>query len=95
MAMRIASLPQERWKSNITEWNPCLDNKIKASRPVGRRRKRWEDEVNEFLRPEDTEETRSSDLKNNSTWKVEAKKKKEWKAREKAFSTRDSSKIEG
>ena len=64
MAMRIASLPQERWTSKITEWNPGLDNKIKTNRSVGRPRKRWEDEINEQLRQEETAEAKGSDLKN-------------------------------
>ena len=46
MAMRIASLPQERWTSKIIDWNPGLDNKIRTSRSVGRPRKRWEDDIN-------------------------------------------------
>ena len=50
-AMRIASLPEERWTSKIIEWNPGLDNRIKTNRSVGRPRKRWEDDINEFSRP--------------------------------------------
>ena len=53
MALRIASLPQERWISKITEWSPGLGSRIETNRPVGRPRKRWEDEINECLRPEE------------------------------------------
>ena len=63
IAMRIASLPEERWTSKIIEWNFGLDNKIKTNRSVGRPRKRWEDDINEFSRPEETEETKGNDLK--------------------------------
>ena len=50
MAMRIASLPEERWSRKTAEWNPGIDNCIKTNRSVGRQRKRWEDEINEFIR---------------------------------------------
>ena len=64
MAMRIASLSKERWTSTIIEWIPGLDdNKIKTNRIVGRPRKRWEDDINEFLRPEEKEDTKGNDLK--------------------------------
>ena len=85
VAMRVASLPEERWTSKIVEWNPGLDNKIRTNRSVGRPRKRWEDDFNEFLRPEETEEAKGNDLKNNCTWKKQSKKHKEWKAKEDKF----------
>ena len=47
--------------------------------------KRWEDEVNEYLRPEESEETRGNDLKNNSTWKLQATKQRERKEKEEKF----------
>ena len=75
MAMRIPSLPEDRWSSKITEWNTALDCTIKTNRLVGRPRKSSEDEINEYLRPEESEETRGSDLKNNKTWRLQAKKK--------------------
>ena len=77
MAMRIASLPQERWTTKIIEWNLGLDNKIRTNSSIGRPRKRWEDDISEFLRPEETEEGKGSDLRNNCTWKIHAKKHKE------------------
>ena len=58
MAMRIASLPQERWTNRRTEWNLGLHNKIKTNRSVGRPRKRWEDEINEQLRKEEKAEAK-------------------------------------
>ena len=47
--MRNASLPDER-----------LSTMHKTYRPVGRPKKRWEDEINEndFLKPEENEETK-------------------------------------
>ena len=38
MAMRIASLPEERWSRKAAEWNPGLDSCIKTNRPVERPR---------------------------------------------------------
>ena len=32
-------------------------------RPVGRPRKRWEDEINEFMKTEETEESKGNNLK--------------------------------
>ena len=61
--MRTASLPEERWPKQISEWNPGLDSSVKTSMPVERPRKRWEDEINEFLKTEESEETKVSDLK--------------------------------
>ena len=88
--MGIASLPQERWTSKIIEWNLGLDNKIRTNRSVGRPRKRLEDEINEQLMPEETEEAKGNDLRNNNSWKIHAKKK--WKAKEEKLAKRDSKK---
>ena len=92
MAMRIASLPQERWTSKIIERNPGLDNNIGTNRPVGRSRKRWDDDIDEQLRPEETEEAKGHDLKNNSTWKIHAKNKRNGEQRKKKFAKSNSSK---
>ena len=50
LEMRIASLPDERWANKAAEWNPDLSIKHQTYRPVGRPRKRREDEVDEFLK---------------------------------------------
>ena len=71
--MRIASLPEERWSRNTAEWNPGLDNCIKTNRPVDRPRKRWEDEINEFIKTEEIDKSQGNDLKNNDTWLQQAK----------------------
>ena len=63
MAMRLASLPHERWTNKIIEWNPSLDNKIRTNRSVGRPRKRWEDDINVFLKPEATKEAKGIETK--------------------------------
>ena len=85
MAMRIASLPEERWLRITAEWNPGIDNCIKTNRSVGRQRKGWEDEINEFIQTEETAESKGNDLNNNDTWLQQAKQQKEWKAKEEEF----------
>ena len=65
MAMRIASPPKELWTSKIFEWHPGLDNKIRTNRSIGRPRQRWEDDINDFLRSEETEDARGNDIKND------------------------------
>ena len=64
MIRRIASLPKERWTSKIFDWNLGLDNKIRTRRPVGRPKKGWEDDINDFVRREETKDAKGNDLKN-------------------------------
>ena len=64
-----------------------------TNRPVGRPRKIWEDEINDYLRPEETEETKSSDLENNSSWKAQAKKQIRMESKRKV-AKKDSSEME-
>ena len=64
---------KKRWTSRIFDWHPGLDTNIKTQRQVGRP-KRWEDDLNEFLKTEETQEQTKYDLKNNNSWKTEAKK---------------------
>ena len=52
LAMRIASLPKK-----AARWNPALSVGTKGYRTVGRPKKRWGDEINHFLKPEETDET--------------------------------------
>ena len=63
LAMRIASLLDERWTKKAATWNPSLSTKYKTSRPVGRPKKRWEDEFNAFLKSQETETTTGNELK--------------------------------
>ena len=60
MASRIALLPKERWTSKIFDWHPGLDNRIKTRRMVGRPKRRWEDDINEFLKPGKVKEKQST-----------------------------------
>ena len=58
--MRIAFLLEERWVMKAAGWNPELSTKYKKYRAVGRPKKRWEDEINDFLRLERTEDETSN-----------------------------------
>ena len=51
-----------------------------STRPVGRPKKRWEDEINNFFKPEETEETKGNEIKNNDTWIKVATSRKRWTA---------------
>ena len=72
LAMRIVLLPAKK----AVNWNPGLSTKQQTNRPVGRPKKRWEDEINDFLKPEETEETKGNEIKNNDTWIKVAKNQK-------------------
>ena len=68
IAMIIASLPEERWVMKTARWNPELSMVYQTYRAVGRPNKRWEDEINDFLRPERTKEEASNVERNNDDW---------------------------
>ena len=74
MASRIASLPEEKWNKKIFDWHPGLDNRFKTRRMVGRPNIRWEDDINEFIKPREVKERTNYDLMNNNSWMTEAKK---------------------
>ena len=75
----------ERWTVKAAEWNPELSTKYQTHRTVGRPRKRWEDEINEFLKPEETEATTGNDMKKNNTWIKVAKDRDRWRAMENEY----------
>ena len=50
--MRIVSLPGERWVRKAARGNPELGTKYKTYRAENQ----WEDEINDFFRPERTED---------------------------------------
>ena len=52
LAMRIATSPNERWLIKAVDWNPELSSKYRINISIGRPRKRWEDDINEFLKQE-------------------------------------------
>ena len=74
----------EELPSGTHHFSSRQELKRKARRPA----KRWEDDLNEFVKDEETEATQSNDLKNNDTWLTAAKKIYEWVKKEKRY-TRD------
>ena len=40
----------ERWLRKAAEWNPDMSSRYKNNRAIGRLRKRWEDDINDFLK---------------------------------------------
>ena len=79
-AMRIATSPSERWLIKAAEWNPELSSKYRTNRAIGRPRKRWEDDTNEFLKQveEATENLTESSNQINKTWINTAKDRGRW-----------------
>ena len=67
------------------DWHPGLDNKIKTRRQVGRPKRRWEDDINEYLNPDETKDKTKYDLTNNNSWMTEATRYEEWKKKEEKF----------
>ena len=80
LALRIATSPSERWLIKAAEWNPELSSKYRTNRAIGRPRKRWEDDINEFLKQvvEKTENLTESSNQINNTWINTAKDRGRW-----------------
>ena len=70
---------------NAARWNPELSTKNKTYRAVGRPKKRWEDEVDDCLRPERTEDEIRNVERNNNEWIKTAKDQEGWKKMENKF----------
>ena len=84
LAMRIASLPSERWMVKVAEWNPELSSRYKTYRAIGRPRRRWEDDINEFQKPEENE-TENSTESDNKSWIEAARDRGRWTLLEKDY----------
>ena len=67
LAMRIATSPSERWLIKAAEWNPELSSKYRTNSYIGRPRKRWEDDINEFLKQTEDETENLTESSNQST----------------------------
>ena len=80
LPLRIATSPSERWLMKAAEWNPELSSKYRTNRAIGRPRKRWEDDINEFLEPvqDETENFIESSGQINKTWINTAKDRGRW-----------------
>ena len=66
-------------------WIPELSTKYKTYRAVGRPKRRWEDEINEFFKPEETETTLGNEMKSNNTWIKVAENRERWRAVENEY----------
>ena len=80
LAMRIATSQKDRWLIKAAEWNPKLSSKYRTNRSRGRPRKRWEDEINEFLKQIDDETENLTESSNhiNKNWINTAKERGRW-----------------
>ena len=76
LALRIATSTKERWLMKAAEWNLELSSKYRTNRA----RKRWEDDINEFLKlvEDKTENLTESSSKINKTWINTAKDRGRW-----------------
>ena len=78
--MKITTSPSERWWMNAAEWNTEFSSKSRTNRAIGRPRKRWEEDINEFLKfvEEETENLTESRSHINKTWINTAKDRGRW-----------------
>ena len=87
LALRIATSPSDRWLRKAAEWNPELSTRYRINRAIGRPRKRWEDDINEFLKHEfeNINNPIESNSQNNKTWISIAKERESWALLEEAY----------
>ena len=71
-ALRIATSPSERWLKKAADWNPDLSSRNRTNRAIGRPKKRWEDDINDFLKQileeKENEEPIERRIQNNNNW---------------------------
>ena len=70
----------ERWLIKAAEWNPELSSKYRTNRSIGRPGKRWEDDINEFLKQVEDETKNLTESSNqiNKTWINTANARGRW-----------------
>ena len=80
LALRRTSLPSERWLMKAAEGNPELSSKYRTNKSIGRPRKRWEDDIDEFLKlvEDETEDFIASSSQINKIWINTAKDSGRW-----------------
>ena len=82
LALRIATSPSERWLKKAAEWNPELSSRYRTNSAIGRPKKRWEDDIKDFLKQnideKENEEPIERKNQNNNIWINTAKDRKEW-----------------
>ena len=71
------------------EWNPELSSRYRTNRTIGRPKRRWEDDINDFLKQNPDERKIGEPLErknqNNNTWINIASDKKEWNRLEEKY----------
>ena len=70
-----------------TDWNPELSTRYRINRAIEKPRKRWEDDINEFLKQEfeDTKNPIESSNQTNKTWISSAKDIGSWALLEEVY----------
>ena len=68
MARRIDSLPEQRWTKRVFDWHLGLNTSNRTRRQFGRPKRRWEDDLNEFMKTEEGQEKAKYDFMNNNSW---------------------------
>ena len=86
-----------RWLAKAAEWNPELSSKYRTNRAIGRPRKRWEDDINEFFKLEENEAENSIESNNqfNKSWINAAKDRGRWTLLENDYTTTAEERYEG
>ena len=89
LAMRIATSLNERWLIKAAEWNPELSSIYRTNRSIGRPRKRWEDDINEFRKQKEEETENQTESRNqiNKNWINTAKDRGRWTLLEENYTT--------
>ena len=59
-------------KTKAAEWNPELSSRYRTNRAIGRPKKRWEDDINEFLKHnlDEKKNEESPERKSYATWSL-------------------------
>ena len=90
LALRIATSPSERWVKKAAEWNPETSSKYMTSRSIGRPKKRWEDDINDFLKQIYDETKMEETRENKISWISIANDRKEWTRLEEKYTSQKS-----
>ena len=88
LALRIDTSPSDRCLNKTADWNPELSTRYRINRAIGRPRKRWEYDINDFLKQEfeDNKNPIESSNQTKKTWTSIAKDRGSWALLEEARS---------
>ena len=94
LALRIATSPGERWMKKAAEWNPEVSSRYRTNRAIGRPRKRWEDDINDFLKQtleeKEKDEPIERKIQNKNIWINTAKDWNEWARLEEKYTSQNA-----